>query len=118
MYAFCILISKITFWSLFSLGANLQKIENGTRFSKFRGAIKSNCAVPPWFITFYRVLRIPWLSVISSHACPKNFLVPLLHKSWDNWNRFYNEIMRNARIIKESGILNYRKIANGGFIKK
>ena len=45
-------------------------------------------------------------------------LVPLLHKSWDNWNRFYNEIMRNARIIKESGILNYRKIANGGFIKK
>lgn len=45
------------------------------------------------------------------------FLVPLLHKSWDNWNRFYNEIIRNARIIKESGILNYRKVANGGFIK-
>ena len=62
-------------------------------------------------------LRTPWLSVTSSSPPPKNHLVPLLHKSWDNWNRFYNEIMRNARIIKESGILNYRKVANGGFIK-
>ena len=43
------------------------------------------------------------------------FLVPLLHKSWDNWNRFYNEIMRNARIIKESGISDLLRVANGGF---
>lgn len=42
-----------------------------------------------------------------------NTLVPLLHKSWDNWNRFYNEIMRNARIIKESGIAKSIRIANG-----
>ena len=42
-------------------------------------------------------------------------MVPLLHKSWDNWNGFYNEIIKNARIIKESGISDILRVANGGF---
>ena len=42
-----------------------------------------------------------------------NTLVSLLHKSWDNWNRFYNEIIKNARIIKESGIYDTLRIVNG-----
>lgn len=43
-------------------------------------------------------------------------LVPLLHKSWDNWSEFYNEIIKNARIIKESGIADALRVVNGGFI--
>lgn len=43
-------------------------------------------------------------------------MVPLLHRSWDNWNRFYTEIIRNARIIKESGISDILRVANGRFV--
>lgn len=43
-------------------------------------------------------------------------MVPLLHNSWDSWNEFYNTVIQNARIIKESGVLEFRRVANGGII--
>jgi len=41
--------------------------------------------------------------------------VPQNIKSWDIWQRFYNEIIRIASIIKESGISDVLRVANGGF---
>ncbi len=38
----------------------------------------------------------------------------LLHKSWDSWGKFYDEIIQTAQIIKESGIYDILRVANGG----
>ncbi|MCL2749066.1 MAG: hypothetical protein FWE50_03250 [Alphaproteobacteria bacterium] len=45
--------------------------------------------------------------------------MPLLSKSWEkvgNWDEVYNTIIKNARIIKESGILQKKRVTNGGFV--
>jgi hypothetical protein len=43
-------------------------------------------------------------------------VVPFTHKSWDNWNELYTEIIKKARIIKESGITDVLRVANGGYV--
>jgi hypothetical protein len=44
------------------------------------------------------------------------YLAPLLRRSWDNWDGFYNTIIKNVRIIKESGIAAVLRVANGRFV--
>ena len=84
MYGFCTLISKITFWSLFYFGhlkKSLWKLSAPTLLFNSQGR-KSyyGCAVPPWFITYYRVqglcdcqtLQRPAPKKLYPYAKPKN----------------------------------------------
>lgn len=43
-------------------------------------------------------------------------MVPFTHKSWDNWDKVYDTIIKNARIIRDSGITDVLRVANGGFV--